>query len=44
VTACRWATAALEGSRIMPEWIWVLFWVLLVIVALVAVVRLARRR
>jgi hypothetical protein len=44
VTACRWATAALEGRRIMPEWIWALFWVLLVIVALVAVLRLARRR
>ena len=44
VRACRWATAAMERSRIMPGWGWVLLWVLLVIVALVAVVRLARRR
>jgi hypothetical protein len=44
VTPSRWATAALGRSRAMPEWIWVLVWVVALFVVLIAVLRLARRR
>ena len=46
VTASHSATAVLGGSRTMPgpEWIWVLVVIVVLVAAVMAVLRLARRR